>query len=389
MKNISETGSFGEKNVELFFNKRMTKEEEILFNYVTNSADDILSDRITVQINVLKKILKTESVEKYKLLLNKMLEKQLIYTTYKFEETDRSGAFNLLSSYEISEKELKIIFTNEFKSIFKKGSYFNNYDFDIFVFLRNSYSIEVYNLLKVNLVLSKPVEVSIKKLKNILDIGESYGRFYDFEKKVLKPTIENIERVVRKKITYSKIKNKDALNSKVIGLKFSIEETNSEERIQSTNKLMKFMEEYLLAERTVIWNEVFNLLGEKTYEYIEKNIRYSIDHHKDSSFSSFLLESFRLDYYNTRYKSKVNEYELNHKKVKSSEKTYISADKMYSDIFKILTSFKFHYLTLTPSFLKPLNSLRKIKELEYQDDTYAIFIEYNEGNTSYIDIYEI
>ena len=389
MKNISGIRPFGEKNTELFYNKRMTKEEEIIFNFITNSADNILSDRVTIQMNVLKKILRVESVEKLKLLLNRLLEKQLIYTTYKFEEVDRSGAFSLLSSYEISEKELKIIFTNEFKSIFKKGSYFNNYDFDIFVFLRNSYSIEIYNLLKVNLVLSKSVEVSLKKLKKLLDIEESYGRFYDFEKKVLKPTVESIERIIRKKIIYTKIKNKDSLNSKVIGLKFSVEESNSEERIQSTNKLVKHMEEYIQAERTVIWNEVFNLLGEKDYEYIEKNIRYSIDHHRGASFSNFLLESFRLDYYNTRYKSKVNEYELNHKKINSSEKTYVSVDKMYSDIFRIVTSFKFHYLTLTPSFLKPLNSLRKVKELEYIDDTYAVFIEYNEGSPSYIDIYEI
>lgn len=389
-KNFNDYISLSEKEIDIKFNKVFSKKEKILFDFLLKDKEDILNNNILVPILKIKKLLMLGELENILKIFQKLTEKIIIYTVFKLELIEKKGAFSIISSYHIEKNYIKVIFTEEFRSIFQKNSYFQKNDFDILLFFQNDYAIALYNFLKFNISMNKSIEISIYKLKNLLGLEESYDRFFDFEKMILRPAFQEISKVTKKNIEYTKIKNRDSSNSKIIGLLLEIKDINEQEKATLTNSIIEKIEEVISVAdiKKDLWTKVFKSLDDKSYDYIIKNVNYSIAHYPKNGFKLFFEEAIDLNYAENRFKNKIIKFSETFKSIENIEKKYTSLAQLHSDLFKILANLKFNYLTLNPQFLKSLQSLKVRKELEYFDNDFIIFAEYNDNEISYISLFE-
>lgn len=389
-KNFNDYISLSEKEIDIKFNKVFSKKEKILFDFLLKDKEDILNNNILVPILKIKKLLLLGELENILKIFQKLSEKIIIYTVFKLELIEKKGAFSIISSYHIEKNYIKVIFTEEFRSIFQKNSYFQKNDFDILLFFQNDYAIALYNFLKFNISMNKSIEISINKLKSLLGLEESYDRFFDFEKMILRPAFQEISKVTKKNIEYTKIKNRDSSNSKIIGLLLEIKDINEEEKATLTNSIIEKIEKAISVAdiKKDLWTKVFKSLDDKSYDYIIKNVNYSITHYPKNGFKLFFEEAIDLNYAENRFKNKIIKFSETFKCIENIEKKYTSLAQLHSDLFKILANLKFNYLTLNPQFLKSLQSLKIRKELEYFDSDFIIFAEYNDNEISYISLFE-
>ncbi len=389
-KNLESSLFLNEKDVNIKFNKSFLKKEKILFEFLIKDKEKILNNNIQIPILKIKRLLTLGELESILKIFQRLTEKIINYTIFRFDILEQKGAFSIISSYYIEKNYIKVIFTEEFRSIFKKNSYFQMNDFDILLFLQNDYAITLYNLFKFNISMNKSIEISIYKLKNILGLENSYDRFFDFEKMILKPTFKEIAQVTKKNIEYVKIKNKDASNSKIIGLLLKINDINEQEKFTLTNNIIEKIENIipLKEDKKEIYDKIFKSLDDKSWEQITRNIDYTLAHFPKNGFKTFLEEALEFNYADNRFKNKIAKFSETFKCIENIEKKYTSLAQLHSDLFKILANLKFNYLTLNPQFLKSLQNLKIRKELEYFDNDFIIFAEYNENYKSYIAVFE-
>lgn len=239
---------FNEKDIKIQFNKSFFKKEKILFDFLTKDKEKILNNNVTIPILKIKRLLSVGELESILKIFQKLSEKLVNYSIYRLDILEKRGAFSIISSYCIEKNSIRVTFTEEFCSIFQKNSYFQKNDFNILLFFQNNYAIILYNFLKSNLSINKSLEISIHKLKTILGLENSYDRFFDFEKMILKPAFKEISQITKKNIEYSKIKNKDAKNSKIIGLSLEIKDVNEQEKFNIVSNILEKIEKIISLE---------------------------------------------------------------------------------------------------------------------------------------------
>lgn len=324
-KNFNDYISLSEKEIDIKFNKVFSKKEKILFDFLLKDKEEILSNSILVPILKIKKLLMLGELENILKIFQKLTEKVIIYTIFKLELIEKKGAFSIISSYHIEKNNIKVIFTEEFRSIFQKNSYFQKNDFDILLFFQNDYAIALYNFLKFNISMNKSIEISINKLKSLLGLEKSYDRFFDFEKMILKPAFKEISKVTKKNIEYTKIKNRDSSNSKIIGLFLEIQDINEQEKASLANNVIEKIETAISITdiKKDLWAKVFKSLDDKSYEYIMKNVNYSIAHYPKNGFKLFFEEAIDLNYAENRFKNKITKFSETFKCIENIEKNIL------------------------------------------------------------------
>ena len=104
---------------------------------------------------------------------------------------------------------------------------FTRYQIENILKLKSNYSIRIYELLKQYEKIGRR-EISIKDLRKYLGILDNeYSRFYDFEKRILIQSKEEINRVTDILIDYEKMKTKRRITS----ILFKIEPKDQEDKI--------------------------------------------------------------------------------------------------------------------------------------------------------------
>lgn len=105
---------------------------------------------------------------------------------------------------------------------------FTSYQIKNVLHLDSKYSIRIYELLKQYEGFKKPTkdrEFDIQDLRDKLGIApDEYNRFYDFEKRVLKTSMQEINQHTDLKMTYEKIKN----GRKIARIRFTVKYPDAE-----------------------------------------------------------------------------------------------------------------------------------------------------------------
>ncbi|OHW61267.1 replication initiation protein [Andreesenia angusta] len=105
---------------------------------------------------------------------------------------------------------------------------FTSYQLKNVLHLDSKYSIRIYELLKQYQGYKKPTkdrEFDIQDLRDKLGIApDEYNRFYDFEKRVLKTSMQEINQHTDVKMTYEKIKN----GKKIARIRFTVKYPDAE-----------------------------------------------------------------------------------------------------------------------------------------------------------------
>ena len=176
-----------------------------------------------------------------------------------------------------------------------------------------------------------------------------------FEKLILKPCINEIEKYTNLKITYSKLKQNNKRNEKVMGILFNIKDLTSEILDRRINKIGELIKVHC-KNYDIILKFIKKELEEKTFSYILENTQYALMHPKNN-FELSLISAIKYNSYKNEFNKKVQSY-LNTYKIITYETLLLNNKTDFYNLFiKELGKYDIKQLSKIIPFLKQLFDL--------------------------------
>lgn len=300
MKKINISSLFFDIHID--FLKKFSKNDhlfkKLLIKKISNSDKKI----IKLSETQITKILKLPHGEDFHGFLKKFISKTITITYPLSTDKINEMFFTIISSY-VKENDFYIFtLSDEFYNIFHlKEHYLKKFNLDILLSFSNFASQNLFILLKSNQNLGK-IELSVEELRAILGSVESYERFYDFEKNVLLPAIKDVKKFFTYGVSYIKIKSSHSINSKVCKICFDFSNTSEKNMESLLEKIKSYCNNFDNMKSIIEKNFV-----KYDYNYIEKNINYSILHDKNH-FDNFFISALKYNYSDFRFESKIKKY---------------------------------------------------------------------------------
>lgn len=172
----------------------LNKNEKIIFEYLLNELEISASRSLKISLNSFK-----NDLDMIPCLLDKFFELSTKKIVFKDGETNlRTLSFNIIDSYSIIDNNLLIVFSEQIYSLFiKRETTFHIYS----LLFQNKYTLNLFKVLNKHI---PSLTISLDELKKSIKADDNYSRLYDFEKKILKNSIEEINSYTNLKIQYTK-----------------------------------------------------------------------------------------------------------------------------------------------------------------------------------------
>ena len=275
------------KNIFIEFSKKLSKKERDFLRSV-----DISSSSVTVHLETLYKIFEVKEEPKVielEKLLFKFFSKNIVITDSNLNLKKR---FNILNSYFFEKDYVTFEFSSHIldEKIKKILKFKERYSYRFYQEILNSEK----NILNI----------SMNNLRDILEIQETYDRFYDIEKNLLKPIFKDLATIGELDIEYEKDKVGEYKSAKILGIKIIKDYKNSENNeikpIFTLTKTFKnlfelhseLMEIYkkLKGDSSYISNyhfnskllvKIYNIKNDETLVYTYKEFTFKILYRKD------------------------------------------------------------------------------------------------------------
>lgn len=277
----------GNKNIFIEFSKKLSKKERDFLRSV-----DISSSSVTVHLETLYKIFEVKEEPKImelEKLLFKFFSKNITVIDSNLNLKKR---FNILNSYFFEKDYVSFEFSSHIldEKIKKILKFKERYSYRFYQEILNSEK----NILNI----------SMNNLRDILEIQETYDRFYDIEKNLLKPIFKDLTTIGELDIEYEKNKVGEYKSAKILGIKiikdYKNSETNEVKPIFTLTKTFKnlfelhseLMEIYkkLKGDTSYISNyhfnskllvKIYNIKNDETLVYTYKEFTFKILYRKD------------------------------------------------------------------------------------------------------------
>ena len=182
---------------------------------------------------------------------------------------------------------------------------FTRYQLENILYLENKYSIRIYELMKQYQNIGKR-EFELQELKKILMIEGQYERVYDLERRILKPSMEEINKHTDINIDYEKIKT----GRRITSILFTVENKDQEQKvyneylkefynIKEMQVKMGLQQENFSASQVM---EIYEKAIQKTqdemdpFEYVRLNYLHMIEKGTARNKYSYLLSALEEDY---------------------------------------------------------------------------------------------
>lgn len=172
-------------------------------------------------------------------------------------------------------------------------SKFTRYQLKNILYLKNKYSVRMYELLKQYHNLGTRT-FTVEEIKNILAINNKYDEFKDFNRYVLKIATDEINKHTDIIVSYTKNK----IGRKIDSITFTIESKEDYSYIEFLNQTYNIKE---FKERSGLKNENFN--SKQTIELYEIAVDMMINDYKDEN---DLFEYIKINYLCMREKQGIN-----------------------------------------------------------------------------------
>lgn len=275
------------KNIFIEFSKKLSKKERDFLRSV-----DISSSSVTVHLETLYKIFEVKEEPKVielEKLLFKFFSKNIVITDSNLNLKKR---FNILNSYFFEKDYVTFEFSSHIldEKIKKILKFKERYSYRFYQEILNSEK----NILNI----------SMNNLRDILEIQETYDRFYDIEKNLLKPIFKDLTTIGELDIEYEKDKVGEYKSAKILGIKiikdYKNSETNDVKPVFTLTKTFKnlfelhseLMEIYkkLKGDSSYISNyhfnskllvKIYNIKNDETLVYTYKEFTFKILYRKD------------------------------------------------------------------------------------------------------------
>ncbi|MEG0234990.1 MAG: replication initiation protein [Cetobacterium sp.] len=288
----------GNKNIFIEFSKKLSKKERDFLKSV-----DISSNSVTVHLETLYKIFEVKEEPKVielEKLLFKFFSKNI---TIIDSNSNFKKRFNILNSYFFERDYVIFEFSSHIldEKIKKMLKFKERYSYRFYQEILNSEK--------------SILNISMNNLRDILEIQETYDRFYDIEKNLLKPIFKDLTTIGELDIEYEKDKSGEYKSAKILGIKiikdYKNSETNEVKPIFTLTKTFKnlfelhseLMEIYkkLKGDTSYISNyhfnskllvKIYNIKNDETLVYTYKEFTFKILYRKDLPTIIEIFENF-------------------------------------------------------------------------------------------------
>ena len=252
---------------------RLTKKEQEILNLFLTCFD--LEKEYSEFVFNFKPLNLT--IKEFKKHIYSMNKKVISVSIYEGEKELTSLYFNLFDIVVFQEDKVIYKLSEELRLAHNYGNFFNRFNILAILRFKSIYSYNLFKLFLKNISPKKEFEFELNlfDLKKILNIPENkYKRFYDFEAKVLKPILKDLE-LFTPHIYIEKIKSQKGKGSKITGIKFHAINPFHIEVSKDTNLLLKeftgYIEDFSIAyENVYSYRKTHSLLD--TRNYILQNI---------------------------------------------------------------------------------------------------------------------
>ena len=245
----------------------------------------------------------TERYTEFRELVRELRKKEVIIDT-----DNRELITGWLSSIDYIKDtgEIELEFSEKLMPyLLQLKSRFTRYPLKNILYLKNKYSIRIYELLKQYERIGER-RFTVDEVKKLLMMGNKYKEFRDFNKYVLKPVTEEINEYTDLEIRYEKLMR----GRKVVGVNFKIDS-------KSDNSYIEYLDQYYDIEEFKIQSgldkenfdskqiiDLFTIATEKLndaeqqdlFEYIKLNYRHMIKNKKVENKYAYLKKSLKEDY---------------------------------------------------------------------------------------------
>lgn len=382
---------------EIIYYKKFSKNDHLFKQFLMKKALLLQKDTFIIQEEEVEKILKLSHGEYFLDFLNKFFMKK-IYLKYDISSEENYSLLGIapILSFSKLENAYTIILTDTFFNIIlEKDYFFKKLNLKILLSFSNIPIQKMYLLLSTN----KNLILTLQEIKEIFGIENSYERFYDLEKKIILPTILEIENTTSLKIFYEKIKKSRYKNSKIEGIKLSAIDFRISEIL--LKKIIKYANNLSLIKKLFYkYADIYPM------EYLTKNIEYTIMHYKEKdNFDSNLIKAIKYNHAENIFKNKIKEYLNKYILVSNINKKYNLVDEFKKELFLEIKKNKIVKLELGLNLLKAsytnnLNLLNnstysifykgidKDNYCFYEDENWVILGEFNGNISSRISIFK-
>lgn len=370
------------ENIYVDLKVRTSKIENKIFQIIIEKVGksiNNLENIHTLGINIETKEI-DESLQNIELALKGLMNKGIDINYFEGEKRIFK-TFNYISSYTYDGDNFTIYIPLNVLNCFKKNTLEHTISLRTFFYLRKKAVINFFNLLIKNIEQSKSIEVSLEELRDIFEVSEdSYDRFFDFEKNILKPLVEKVNGYSNFVIEYEKIKKGENKNNKVIGIKFKIHNIEIEKNRGETNYLTQIIKN-MITDYQEIWESVNLAIQHYGFESTKRNILFLKENGleiSDSDIKNYLKNDGR----NIEEILKISDHIL----IKEKYSIYKDVATFVKIIYDTIIAYDFYY-SLNFNFLSVIKNYKEGENLYYKDSTFVVFGNYK-NNKGFFKIFE-
>jgi|GEM_PF-1035013 len=354
-----------------------------LVSYIFDEYEKTKKQNLELNILELQNFMLVKQQEDLFKFFNSIFEKKIIFNISKQDKEYISGEFRLFNSLVKKENIIFISLSAEMIDALDKKGFFYKYHLKNLIKLRNKKTIVFYKKIIIKLFLEKELSISLKNLKAYFEIDdESYTRFFDFEKNIIKPILNELNFIEDFDIFYEKIKSGDNQTNKILGLKFIIQERE----IKDKEELLKEIIE-LIKNDTKNFKKTYQIISQSIdfygFEYVLKNVKLSKIYPKEN-FDNFLKEALEKNY------AEMNIHDIYNSKhlIFDEEKIFLNITEFQNLIYDYMTSKNLYY-SFNINFLNAFKDIKNQNNIWFCDKNYKIIGLFQENDISFVKIFKI
>ncbi|WP_297598463.1 replication initiation protein [uncultured Cetobacterium sp.] len=365
---------FSKNDIFIDTDKKLNKKEREFLEVIRDKYKGKNEKHITFNEKELRNIVKDRSsIEEF---LDKFSKRRIHLRLIEKGEEIFFSSFSIFDFYMKNREEYRIYISRSLKSL-KESGIFDDIDLLLILLFKEKKSFQLYLAMIKNRTKGKFL-LTRDQLKELLGVAqENYERFYDFEKTILRPALNDINELTKYNIDYKKIKNSEGFTSKIMEIEFVFNHKLSpiiaseidslllplRDRVDSIAKVSKIIEETLLKEGI---------------DFVRNNL-----YHLDKGISGSLDEAISLALKENPNIETQERYILVNKTTDIFSNRFIFESRLYKELLKC----KFYY---NYNFLKTLRNMKIGELLQYKDERHKIEILYlDKGRESTIEIYKL
>lgn len=354
-------------NFQINFTKFLTKKEKsilLLFRDNFHSRYIEIPKSTLLEKSIYSNIEELENLIFHDLI--KLKDKNIIL----YYNSNPISYITIISSFYIDEDFISFTLSQEFYSSFNRNSFFNKLNLNYILNFRERYTHLLYQ--KFILAGNNEFVIEVEKLKSIFNLKDkNYTRFFDFEKNILFPIIDDINENSNLKVNYEKIRSSEHKNSKILKLKFIIN-FNFESNFD-INYFFKLIKEKIV-NIDIVFKELNKALIIEGADYVQERINYILQINPNN-FEDFLLKILKME----EYKKDLIIFEKSQK--------FSSLFELHKFILKVIKelnskNISINFEVISVQFLAKIFFLKDDQVLQYHEKNYSFYLEYKKNKES-------